>query len=111
MSAEFYTANFQGLNITVPVGATNAVLVTPPEGAVNCTIQPPASGASIAFFGQQYGQTLSGASLVAGYSTALFLSSQYEVRGPARFYLATIGATASVKVVYGVRPLAPRFPS
>lgn len=107
--------------ITIPVGATLAVLVTPGPG-VQVTQLLYVSGGSVCIFGNPQlaagatssiattFSTLGISALVQGFSNGYPIGlAPVSINGPAEFYMATIGNTAVVSVMQGLSTLLPSF--
>lgn len=85
--------------VSIPVGATNSVLVEPVAGQVSVLIKQ-ISGSSLSIFGAPYGTTATAAQMVTLGALALpisgLTSDLLQLSGPARFYLQAQGNTAVV---------------
>lgn len=101
--------------LTVPPGATNAVLITPGP-YVTATLIKYASGGSVSIFGNPFqvsgvSSVITGTSLVTGFSGSYLLgaSEALSIDGPAQFYVAATGTTALISVLQGLTQGIPSF--
>jgi len=88
----------------IPSGATNAVLITSQAFDISTKVKMFAAGGTVYLMGCTMGTTaLSGTMLVAGITTGYLLGATevFEINGPAKFYLASLGATATICIVKG----------
>jgi hypothetical protein len=95
--------------VVLPTGATNAVLIDHCPYAQS-TVVKYASGSSLIYlFGVGTGQTLTGTSLVAGYSTGYLLGGTEVLSfdGSTRFYAASVGATGVIYLMRGLSVGSP----
>lgn len=103
------------MNLAIPAGATNAVLLAP--GAyIKATLLKynPGSGGSLGIFGVMQangGATLTGTSLVTGFSNSYTLSTTeiLSIGGPVTFYLVATGGTAIATLLQGMSTNVPSF--
>jgi hypothetical protein len=97
------------LNLAVPAGATNAVLLAP--GAyVRASLIKYLSGGSISIFGVPQGASLlTGTSLVTGFSNSYLLSTSeiLSIGGPVTYYIAATGLTAVASILQGLSTNTP----
>ena len=86
-------------------GATNAILYESEAGLIFTRIKilPPGTGGSVIIIGVSQGVTLTGTSLVAGITLGYCLGATevFDIPGPARFYLASLGTALPIQVVRG----------
>ena len=96
---------FAPVQITVPAGGTNAILVTPVAGMVAGTIKI-ISGSSLEILQCPVGTTLTGATLATMQGTGYLLgtSEVFNYGGAARYYLCATGATAVAHLLQGMGP-------
>lgn len=101
------------MNLAIPAGATNAVLLSP--GAyIKATLLKCGSGGSLGIFGVMQGNSgavLTGTSLVAGFSNSYLLSTTeiISIGGPVTFYLVATGSTAVATLIQGMSTNVPSF--
>jgi len=96
------------MNLAIPPGATNAVLISP--GAyIRASLVKYFSGGSISIFGANsnaFGGSAAwtGTSLVAGFSQAYMLATTeiLSIGGPVQYYLAATGSTAVASILQGM---------
>lgn len=91
--------------LAVPAGASAAILVKPWANQVNMLVKYISGGTLIDIVGVPYGSTLTGAQLAAQQNKAFRLDAsptgQFEVKGPAAFYLMCQGATGVFSLTVG----------
>lgn len=89
--------------VTVPLGATNGVLVNQQAGGLKTWLRM-VSGGTCFIVGATFGQTLAAQDLASftPFGWPLDLGSQDEIMlsGSARFYLAATGATSTVAILW-----------
>lgn len=96
----------------IPPGVTQAILVTDPAYTSGGSIRYVSGGSLLLMrapgvMNGQYGATWAGASLVALYNNLkydMFGAAPINYNGAARYYLAAIGATATVQITRGLTP-------
>lgn len=111
MAREADISNIQPQIVTVPVGVTVGVFVGPVAGQATVQIQNMTSGATLFLMGsagstQQNagaGATIAGSTLAAIFATFAYACpispNVVTLDGPASFYLAATGATATVHIL------------
>lgn len=108
MAGDTELAGMEALQVTVPVGASNAVYIADPAFSNSAVIQYLGGGSLIILRapGQQgyegaYGSTVSGASLGAAYNAGQYflVQSPLAYNGAARYYLAATGATVTCQIL------------
>lgn len=95
--------------VTLPTGATNAVLIDHCPFAQSTVVKYCSGSSLIYLFGVGTGQTLTGTSLVAGYSNGYLLggSEVLSFDGSTRFYAAAVGATGQICLMRGLSVGSP----
>lgn len=109
MSRQDDTQGLDPLQQIVPLGITNAVIIVDPQYTVAGMVKYVTGGSLIIMRspgelndGYSIGITVSGDSLLMGYSAGKFYlcdSSPFIYNGAARYYLAAVGATATCQIV------------
>ena len=95
--------------VTLPIGATNAVLIDHCPYAQSTVIKYDSGSSLIYLFGVGTGLTLTGTSLVAGYSNGYLLGGTEVLSfdGSVRMYGASVGATGQIFLMRGLSVGSP----
>jgi len=104
MAREDQTYTVTPTILTVPLGVTNGVYFGQQNGRVSVTIKNNTSAATLLILPTNSGSTYAGATLAAltatfGYSVDTGQTGSVTISGPAAFYLAASGATATVHLM------------
>lgn len=103
MARENDVSNLQPQIVTVPVGVTVGVFVGPVAGQASVLVENLTSGATLFLMQSNVGSTMPGATLAALFATFAYAvptaPNTVNIEGPASFYLAATGATATVHLL------------
>lgn len=108
MAGDTELSGMDALQVTVPVGASNAVYIADPAFSNSGVIQYISGGSllvmrapGMAGYEGAYGTTVSGASLGAAYNAGQYfiVQSPLAYNGSARYYLAATGATVTCQIL------------
>lgn len=103
MAREADISNIAPQIVVVPVGVTVGVFIGPVAGQASVQIQNTTAGATLFMMQSNVGSTMPGATLAALFATFAYTvpitPTMVTLDGPASFYLAATGVTATVHLL------------